>query len=160
MRSVNLRGVIVSMVDIRLAEKKHEQAIFECVNMAYSMYIERMGKKPAPMFSDYAKLIEKNVIYIATSSEEIMGIIVFFPKGNSLFIENVAVHPDFQGRGIGRKLIEFAFGFAKMAGLQEVNLYTNELMTENIGYYHGLGFAEVGRRLEDGYRRVYFAKPL
>ncbi|WP_089609568.1 GNAT family N-acetyltransferase [Dehalobacterium formicoaceticum] len=65
-----------------------------------------------------------------------------------------------QGRGIGRKLIEHAFNFAQKAGLHEVNLYTNELMTENIRYYLGLGFIEVGRRLEDGYRRVYFAKPL
>ncbi|WP_407309980.1 GNAT family N-acetyltransferase [Desulfosporosinus sp. SB140] len=147
-------------MDIQLAEKKHEQAIFECVCTAYSVYIQRMCKKPAPMLSDYSKLIEENVVYIATDSEEFMGIIVFFPKGNSLFIENVAVHPGFQGRGTGRKLIEFAFNFAKKAGLQEVNLYTNELMTENIKYYHRLGFVEAGRRLEDGYRRVYFVKPL
>lgn len=147
-------------MDIWLAEKRHEQAIFECVYMAYSVYIERMCKKPAPMLSDYSKLIEENVVYIATDSEGFMGMIVFVPKGNSLFIENVAVHPDFQGRGIGRKLIEFALNFAKKAGLQEVNLYTNELMTENIRYYHGLGFVEVGRRLENGYRRVYFVKPL
>ncbi|EGW37235.1 hypothetical protein [Desulfosporosinus sp. OT] len=63
----------MSIVDIQLAEKKHEQAIFECVGMAYSMYIERMGKKPAPMLSDYSKLIEKNVVYIATNSEEFLG---------------------------------------------------------------------------------------
>lgn len=147
-------------MDIQLAEKKHEQAIFECVNMAYSVYIERMGKKPAPLLSDYSKLIEENVVYIVTDSEKFMGLIVFFPKGNSLLIENVAVHPDFQGRGIGRELIEFAINFARKAGLQEVNLYTNELMTENIRYYHRLGFVEVGRRLEGGYRRVYFVKPL
>lgn len=150
----------MSMVNIKLAEKKHEQAIIECVSMAYSMYVERMGKKPAPMLSDYTKLIENNVIYVATNLEELMGLIVFFPKGNSLFIENVAVHPDFQGKGIGRKLINFALNFAKRAGLQEVNLYTNKLMTENIGYYLGLGFVEVGRRMEDGYKRVYFAKHL
>jgi ribosomal protein S18 acetylase RimI-like enzyme len=147
-------------MDIRLAEKKHEQAVFECVSMAYSVYIERMCKKPAPMLSDYTKLIEENAVYIATDSEEVAGIIVYLQKDNSLLIENVAVHPDFQGRGFGRKLIEFAFDFAQKAGLQEVNLYTNELMTENIRYYHGLGFVEVGRRLEDGYRRVYFVKPL
>lgn len=150
----------MSIIDIKLAEKKHEQAIFECVSMAYSMYIERMGKKPAPMLSDYSKLIEKNVVYIATNSEEFMGLIVFFPKGNCLLIENVAVHPAFQGRGIGRKLIEFALNFAIKASLEEVHLYTNELMTENIRYYLGFGFVEVERRLEDGYKRVYFVKPL
>jgi len=155
-----LKECVMSIIDIQLAEKKHEQAIFECVSMAYSIYIERMGKKPAPMLSDYSKLIEKNVVYIATNSEEFMGLVVFFPKGNCLLIENVAVHPDFQGRGIGRKLIEFAVNFAKKASLQEVHLYTNELMTENIRYYLGFGFVEVERRLEDGYKRVYFVKPL
>jgi len=147
-------------MDIQLAEKKHEQAIFECVGMAYGVYIKRMCKKPAPMLSDYSKLIQENVVYVATDSGKLMGVIVFFPKGNSLFIENVAVHPDFQERGIGRKLIEVALNFAQKAGLKEVNLYTNELMAENIKYYHGLGFVEVGRRVEDGYRRVYFVKPL
>ena len=57
-------------------------------------------------------------------------------------------------------MIEFALNFAKKASLQEVHLYTNELMTENIRYYLGFEFVEVERRLEDGYKRVYFAADL
>lgn len=31
-------------------------------------------------------------------------------------------------------------------------------MTENLRLYPSLGFVETGRRVEDGYRRVYFRK--
>lgn len=148
------------MMEIRIAEKNHHQAIIECVDAAYRMYIQRIGKKPAPMLTDYSELISRNLVYVATDKEEVKGLIVLMIQGNSLLIENVAVHPIFQGQGVGRRLIEFAIAFAKEAGLQEVCLYTNELMTENLMYYPTFGFIEVERRLEDGYRRVYMSKPL
>ncbi|CAM3725481.1 GNAT family N-acetyltransferase [Alicyclobacillus pomorum] len=147
-------------MDIRIAELHQRQAIAECVDAAYSMYIERIGKNPAPMLTDYTDLISKNLVYTVTDKGELKGLIVLIPKGNYLLIENVAVHPSFQGQGIGRRLIEFAIKFAKEACLQEVRLYTNELMTENLMYYPKFGFIEVGRRIEDGYRRVYMSKTL
>jgi ribosomal protein S18 acetylase RimI-like enzyme len=75
-------------------------------------------------------------------------------------IENVAVYNLFQGQGIGRRLIEFAFMLGKEAGLQEVRLYTNELMNENLLYYPKFGFIELNRYIEDGYRRVSMSKHL
>jgi hypothetical protein len=33
-------------------------------------------------------------------------------------------------------------------------------MTENLAFYPRLGYREVGRVVEDGFRRVYFAKRL
>ncbi len=147
-------------MNIRIAEKNHQQVISECVDAAYSIYIDRIGKKPAPMLMDYAELISKNLVYVATDKEQLKGLIVLIPKGNYLLIENVAVYSSFQGQGIGRRLIEFAFKLAKDAGLQEVRLYTNELMTENLMYYPKFGFIVTNRRIEDGYRRVYMSKSL
>ena len=37
-----------------------------------------------------------------------------------------------------------------------IELYTNELMVENIAWYGKLGFKEVERKHEDGFNRVYF----
>jgi len=147
-------------MNIRIAEKNHHQDICDCVDAAFSMYIDRIGKKPAPMLTDYTELISKNLVYVALDKEQFNGLIVLIPKENYLLIETVAVHPTFQGRGIGRRLIEFAFKFAKEVGLQEVRLYTNELMTENLMYYPKFGFIVLNRRIEDGYRRVYMSKPL
>ena len=41
-----------------------------------------------------------------------------------------------------------------------LSLYTNEVMTENQAIYTHLGYREVDRHTEDGYRRVYMEKLL
>jgi ribosomal protein S18 acetylase RimI-like enzyme len=44
--------------------------------------------------------------------------------------------------------------------LHEIRLYTNEKMEENLPFYRSLGFEETGRRLDEGYRRVFMKKRL
>jgi hypothetical protein len=41
-----------------------------------------------------------------------------------------------------------------------LDLFTNEVMTENQAIYARLGYRETGRRTEDGYQRVYMEKDL
>lgn len=147
-------------MNIRIAATDDRQAILACVDDAYGMYIDRIGKKPAPMLADYAELISKSLVYVATDQQQIKGLIVLLLKGNYLLIENVAVRNLFQGQGIGRSLIEFAFTAAEEAGSQEVRLYTNELMSENLLYYTKLGFIELNRAVENGYSRVHMSKSL
>lgn len=147
-------------MNIRIAAANDRQAILECVDDAYGMYIDRIGKKPAPMLADYADLISKRLVYVTTDKEQIQGLIVLLLKENYLLIENVAVRNIFQGQGIGRRLIEFAFMSAEEAGMQEVRLYTNELMSENLVYYAKFGFIELNRSTENGYRRVHMSKSL
>jgi ribosomal protein S18 acetylase RimI-like enzyme len=81
------------------------------------------------------------------------------PGQGAMFIENVAVQPE-QRRELGRRLLTFAEDQAKALGLQELQLYTHELMTENIAYYRRLGCEEVDRRLDHGFRRVFIKKRL
>ena len=89
-----------------------------------------------------------------------VGVLVIRAAGDALELENVAVDPGHQGRGHGRALIAFAERQARELGLSEVTLYTNEAMVENLRLYPRLGFVETGRRVEDGYRRVFFRKSL
>ena len=49
---------------------------------------------------------------------------------------------------------------ARGLGLAEVRLYTNEAMTENIAYYTRHGYGETHRQEQDGFRRVFFRKPV
>lgn len=147
-------------MNIQVAKSSHKRAISECVDAAYGMYIERMGKKPAPMVTDYTEPILKGLVHVDVDREKLKGLIVLIPKTNYLLIENVAVHPSYQGQGIGRELIEFGIESARKSNLKEVCLYTNELMTENLKYYPKFGFIEVDRRIEDGFNRVYMSKHL
>ena len=56
----------------------------------------------------------------------------------------------------GRLLMDFAERRAILLGLTRLN----EVMTENLAIYTHLGYREVDRHTEDGYRRVYLEKPL
>lgn len=147
-------------VHIRQAQATDHQAIVACVEAAYTKYIARIGKEPAPLRADYPALIAQGVVYVLTYNEGIRGVLVMMPQGKSLFVENVAVDPQVQGRGLGRRLMTFVEQQARSMQLDKLCLYTNELMTENLSFSRHLGFEEEARRIEDGYHRVFLRKRL
>ena len=145
---------------IRLATREDVAQIARLVNTAYAKYLDRMEKVPAPMLADYAALIASDGVYVLVSGAEVTGLLVLKAQDLALFIEDVAVDPAVQGRGLGRRLMAFAEQYAREHGLRELRLYTNEVMVENLGFYQRLGFEEVERRVDDDYRRVFLHKSL
>ena len=112
------------------------------------------------MTADYADLIGRGEVWVADEAGRVVGVLVLRPGATELLLENVAVVPERQGRGIGRVLIAFAERKARDLGLTEISLYTNERMVENIHLYRKLGYVETDRRVEDGFARVFFRKPI
>jgi ribosomal protein S18 acetylase RimI-like enzyme len=148
-------------IAIRPAKPAHRCGVVECVDAAYFKYVDRLGGvRPAPMRVDYTALIAEGSVYVAAHEGEVCGVLVLKYAERHVLIENVAVHPDYQGRGLGQKLMRSAEQRAGEAGLKEVWLYTNELMTENIAFYRWLGYEEVERRSGEHYRRVYMRKQI
>jgi len=145
---------------IRLAQAAEQKAVVACVRAAYSKYVVRMNREPAPMHADYATLIKKGVVYVLADDDVIQGVLVMMPEKKYMFVENVAVDPHFQGQGLGLVLMTFVEQQARNEQLNEIRLYTNELMTENLRFYHKLRFEEESRRVQDGYQRVFLRKVL
>jgi N-acetylglutamate synthase-like GNAT family acetyltransferase len=145
---------------IRVATINDLSSIIDCIHKAYSKYIPRIGREPAPMLADYKTQLEQNIVWVLTDHDEVRGLLVAFPEKDYYFIENVAVHPDFQGRGYGEALMHFAEEKARALQLSELRLYTNAAMTENLVFYPKLGFEETERKTESGYQRVYFRRRL
>lgn len=145
---------------IRLARPDEWGAVLSCVEDAYAKYVPRMGMKPAPMLADYPALIARDEVYVVPGPEGVRGVLVIEPRADHLFIENIAVRPDEQGRGYGFQLLRFAEDRARASGLPELRLYTHEVMTENVPYYARFGFEETDRRTEDGYSRIFMRKRL
>ena len=125
---------------------------------AYTKYIERIGRPPAPMTADYAAALEHSRVWVLECDNAIVGALVTEDRADHLLLETVAVAPGAQGSGYGRLLLERAERDAVELGLTEVRLYTNEAMTENLTFYPRHGYRETGRALQDGFRRVYFSK--
>ena len=145
---------------IRPAERGDAAVVRDLVRMAYSKYVERIGKEPAPMLGDYDALIRAGEVWVWDDGGEVLGVLVMRPADDHLFVDNVAVAPGHQGRGRGRELLAFAEERAEREGLPEVRLYTNEKMHENRAIYAKLGFEEIGRTVDGGYRRVLMRKRL
>jgi ribosomal protein S18 acetylase RimI-like enzyme len=146
--------------DLRLAIHDDLRAVETVVRAAYSHYVVRIGREPGPMLDDYAALIGKGHVHVIEHDDMVKGVLVLIPEEHAMLLDNVAVSPDAQGLGLGRKMLEFAERAALAAGCRSIRLYTNEAMTENIGLYTRIGYVETHRAEEKGLRRVYMSKPL
>lgn len=127
---------------------------------AYQHYVPRIGQAPAPMTADYAQAVRRRQAWVAVEGGEVIGFAILIAQPGYLLLDNVAVRPDVQGRGIGARLLDLAEDHARSLHLGEVRLYTNAAMTENLSYYPRHGYVETHRAECDGFRRVYFRKPL
>jgi len=145
---------------IRRATSDDVIRIRSCAEKAYAPYVARIGKKPAPMVADFAALVDKKLVYVLEVRCHLRGFIVCFPNKDHFHIENVAVLPEFTGRGYGRKLIGFAETEARIQGFSRLELYTNEKMRENLTLYPKLGYEEFSRQIQGGFPRVFFRKQL
>jgi ribosomal protein S18 acetylase RimI-like enzyme len=147
-------------MEIRQAGREDVAAVRACAEAAYDVYVERIGRKPAPMVADFAGQIDDGLIWVACDAGGVCGFVAFYARGDEMFLENVAVAPGHQGKGVGGRLIAFVEARARANELTSVVLYTNVRMSENLALYPRLGFDETGRVHEDGFDRVYFRKEL
>ncbi|ATW25098.1 GNAT family N-acetyltransferase [Candidatus Formimonas warabiya] len=145
---------------IRKASLFDEKEILNCANISYEMYIGRLGKKPQPMLDNYASLIAAGNVYVTEWNGQIVGILVLLDFEDYVLLDNVAVIPSYQGKGIGKSLIKYAENYAVERGVKEIRLYTNVKMVENISIYKKLGYIAYDQRCENGYDRIYFRKAL
>jgi ribosomal-protein-alanine N-acetyltransferase len=61
-------------------------------------------------------------------------------------ILNLCIHPDWRGRGLGRKLIMRLLKIARQHGAEMAYLEVRESNQVALALYRNLGFEEVGRR--------------
>ncbi len=145
---------------IRLATPDDIAAVRRCAEGAYEIYVTAIGKKPAPMVADFAAAQAQGQLYVAEVDREVAGFVVFYHRSDHVHLENVAVSPAHQGKGVGGRLMEFVEQETLKRGLATVELYTNVKMTGNLTLYPALGYEEIGRWSEDGFDRVFYRKTL
>jgi GNAT superfamily N-acetyltransferase len=132
-------------LEIRRARAADADAVEGCVQLAYTKYVPRIGRKPKPMEANYAQAIARHQVWVVDGEAGIEAVLELIPEDDHLLIENIAVDPSRQGSGLGRRLMAFAEGEARRQGFGELRLYTNEKFVENIAFYEWLGYAVTGR---------------
>lgn len=86
---------------------------------------------------DYA---ERGLSWLAVANELPVGFILAETHVSSLFIVELSVHLDWQGKGIGRRLIACVADQARKRGLASLTLTTFRDVPWNAPFYARLGF--------------------
>ncbi len=128
------------VITLRQAIATDASAIRDLTRAAYAKWIAVIGREPKPMMADYTAAVRNHRIDLLHVDGQLAALIETIPQADHLLIENVAVAPRFQGRGLGRRLMAHAEHVAASLGYREVRLYTNKLFAANLRLYAMLGY--------------------
>ena len=125
---------------LRSAVAADAPAIRALTRAAYAKWVPLIGREPKPMKADYEAAVRDHRFDLLYAGGELAALIETIPGEGHLLIENLAVAPAFQGRGLGRMLMAHVEQLAVASGVPEIRLYTNKLFAENLQIYARLGY--------------------
>lgn len=143
---------------IRLATINDVKAVTALTKSAYAKWVPVIGREPLPMKVDYAAAIRNHRIDLLFVGPELAALIETTQRNEDLLIENVAVAPQFQKRGYGRRMIGRAEQLAVQTGLACVRLYTNSRFETNLRLYASLGYQVEREEAANGGITVHMLK--
>ena len=149
-----------SDVEFRAAKPEDAAMIRDLVRSAYAMWVPVIGREPRPMVADYEQAVREHRIDMMFIGSRMVGLIEMMLREDHLWIENVAVKPKDQGRGLGRQLLAHAERKAIEAGCAETRLLTNAAFESNVALYERTGYVIVKREPFMGGTTVYMSKSL
>ncbi|TPM87049.1 GNAT family N-acetyltransferase [Mesorhizobium sp. B2-3-3] len=128
-------------IRFRPAEPADAATIRDIVRAAYAKWVPVIGREPLPMRTDYDKAVAEHPFDLAVEADRIVGMIETMLANDHLWIENVCVWPQAQGRGIGGLLLQRAEQKALEADRPELRLLTNGAFEANVSLYKRHGYA-------------------
>ena len=129
----------------RRATSADASIIGEITRAAYAKWVPVIGREPKPMTANYQQAVIDHVIDLLEQEGRVVALIEVIPESSYLLIENVAVLPEWHGKGIGGLLLGHAETIARSLRLNELRLYTNAMFSSNISFYTHRGFEEFQR---------------
>ena len=145
---------------IRAARRDDLAFLRRCAQEAYEIYIEAIGRAPAPMLFDFEAAVGHDTIEVLEADGHRVGHMRWELRRDCLFLDSIAITREAQGHGFARRAFDHLERVARATRRPAIELYTNVAMISNLTLYPHLGFTVSDRRHEDGYDRVYFRKAL
>lgn len=148
--------------DIRLRQAVAADAasVRALTRAAYARWVPLIGREPLPMGADHEAAIRDHRVDLAMVDGHLAGVIETVHRPDHLWIENVAVEPAFQGRGVGRVLMAHAETLAAGQGLPELRLFTNRKFAANVALYIRLGYRIDREETLPSAVAVHMSKPI
>ena len=94
-----------------------------------------------PLVEEY---LNNSLVFGCLEEGEVRGVVVLAPLSEfSWEIKNIAVSPNYQGRGLGKTLLRAALDLCKDRSAQEVWIGTGNSSIQQLGLYQRMGFRMV-----------------
>lgn len=99
----------------------------------------------------YTAILKIAKCFVCEFDDKIVGVAYFVPSGNPTqifeaswsYIRMLGVHPDYQGNGIAKRLMQNCIEFAKQSNEQLIALHTSEFMDSARYMYEKMGFIKL-----------------
>ncbi|EEX11020.1 acetyltransferase, gnat family [Ruegeria lacuscaerulensis ITI-1157] len=131
-------------ITLRPAVEADAESIRLCIDAAYAVARQTISDLP-----DVSGGVEDDIrdshVVVAESSTRLLGVLVYGFEREVAMIFNLAVSPDAQGRGIARRLLDFAETEARRRQIRVLRLTTHRLMAGTRAMYRHLGWREVAK---------------
>ena len=147
------------VISLRIAREDDADAIQALTRAAYAKWMGLIGREPLPMRVNYSNAIKTHRFDLLHVGCCLAALIETVPENDCLLIENVAVLPAFQGRGLGTRLLKLAEERTASLDLTGTRLYTNKLFASNIRLYEALGYKAEREEELNGGVAVHMMKP-
>ena len=87
-----------------------------------------------------------NTILKYTENNQIIGSVLLANKGNKLYLGMLAISPELQNRGLGKKLLQEAEVHALSLGLSKIVMTVITIREKLIEWYNRHGYVDTGER--------------
>lgn len=105
---------------------------------------------------DLKEEAKESIILKFVEDEKIVGSVRALEKGGTCYIGKLIVHPDYQNKGIGKKLMK---AVEKYFGAIRYELFTGHLSVKNLALYEKLGYKRFKtQKINDSLQFVYLEK--
>lgn len=148
--------------NITYASTEDTVAILELQKLAYHSEAKLYNDFSIPPLTQTMEELEidfnSKVFLKAQIESEIIGSVRGYQSGNTCYIERLIVHPNRQGQGIGKALMELFE--AHFDQVQRFELFTGSKSDRNIHLYERLGYkifksAEINKNLSFVFMEKY-----
>lgn len=131
------------MIQVRAMQKKDIDSVHLIETLSFSSPWSR-----ASLQSELTNSVAR--YRVLTVDEQVVGFCGMWVMYDEAHVTNIAIHPDYRGRGLGRTLLAQSMKAAVLFGARAMTLEVRETNTIAQGLYASLGF------VRQGYRRGYY----
>ncbi len=140
---------MLKMIDVDFGSSRYDQLI----ELRYKVLLEPLGLK----FLDLHRAKEVSYLHIGcidNLNDKLVGGLMLIPLDNeSIRMMQVAVLPEYQGKGVGHQMVAYAQQRAKEAGYSKIIMHA---MLSVVSFYEKMGYKQEGDIFDEN--GITFAK--